>query len=238
MVNRDQASGVRWTVLAVLLSMGGVAADTDVVPFDATYEVRAHGLKLGEMHRRLNIEKKQYQFESTLEATGIAAVLNGGREEEISSGEIVAGKFRPSRYRHRRTRGKKVTETVLVFDWSREQIETTARGQVTRLEAPADAVDKLVYQLTLSHDLIRSSDALNYAIADDGRIKSYRWQRVGNETLTIRGEQIPTTKLAYSRSKSARQTTLWCAPDYHYVPVKIQYQDGGSITTATLIRYR
>lgn len=237
MANRNQASGARRGLLSLLLSIGSVAA-ADVVPFDATYEVRAHGLKLGEMHRRLNIEKSQYQFESTLEASGIAALLKAGREEEFSSGELVAGEFRPSRYRHRRIQGRKVHDTMTVFDWPRGQIETTARGQVTRIEAPVETLDKLVYQLMLSRDLIRSSQALNYTVADDGRIKSYHWQQVGIETLTIRGQQIPTAKVRYGRSNSERRTTLWCAPSFNYVPVKIEYRYDGSITTATLIKYQ
>ncbi|MGH8597961.1 MAG: DUF3108 domain-containing protein, partial [Gammaproteobacteria bacterium] len=109
----------------------------------------------------------------------------------------------------------------------------------TSLSIVAGTLDKLVYQLVLMHDLRDPSKPLHYVVADDGRIKNYQLVREGEETLEILGAPTATLRVVYSASESPRRTTLWCAPRFDYLPVKIEYrEDDGNVTTATLTEVR
>ena len=124
------------------------------------------------------------------------------------------------------------------FDWAARRISTTAQGRHWDTEAAPGTLDKLVYQLALMRDLARNETSLVYSIADGGRLKSYAITRLGEETIEIARAMVSTIKVSYVRADTQRRTTLWCAPAYGYVPVRIEYRDDdGQVTTATLTDY-
>ncbi|MSR13536.1 MAG: DUF3108 domain-containing protein [Gammaproteobacteria bacterium] len=237
MAIRDLTTARQRTLYASMFAftlMSATSASAQTKSFDARYEVRAHGLRIGEMRRKLEIKRDRYRFDSHIESSGLAALLNGGRIDESSEGTIVAGSFQPLLYSHRRT-GRKQRETQIIFDWNRGAIKSINGDQELQIKATHGTLDKLVYQMALSVDVANSVTYLHYLVADGGRLKSYRWQRLPGETVEIRDTPISTIKVAYDPPGSGRKTVLWLAPSYHYLPVKIEYTDDGKVTTAVLL---
>jgi hypothetical protein len=216
----------RWAVCAPLLD-----------GYDARYEVRSGRLKVGTMTRRLTRQDGQgYRFESRMESSGLFALVANGHIEETSEGHLTADALQPRFYAYRRLTRKKPRETEIEFDWNSGRISTTAQGQRWQMAAVPGTLDKLVYQLALMRDLERGTQELRYQVADGGRLKAYQLERAGEETLEILGQSVPTVKVMYTRQGSQRRTVLWCAPNFDYLPVRIEYRErDGRTTTATLL---
>lgn len=223
--------------LTYVLASGSVDA-APLTPFTATYSVRAAGLKVGKMTRRLSLyAPTQYRFETIIESSGLLKLVRHGSIEESSSGDLQGDEIRPRHYFYRRTGNDRKRETEIVFDWDNHRIMTTAQGQRWEMDATAGTLDKLVYQLALMRDLMRDKTPLVYAVADGGKLKSYEISRLGEESVEFDGAPVHTIKVAYLRQDSQRRTTLWCAPALGYLPIQIEYrEDDGSITTARLTK--
>jgi Protein of unknown function (DUF3108) len=225
-------------LLLVLARDPAFATEADLHNFLATYSVRTSGLKVGKMQRRLTITSgNHYRFESKIESTGLLALVHDGYIEESSEGELALAQLRPQRYAYRRISGDKRKEASTVFNWAESRVTMRNKDQQWEAAVTPGTLDKLVYQLALMRDLARGGDdALHYAIADDGEIKTYELSRAGVETVEINGAAVSAQKIIYARHGSSRKTTLWCAAAYGYLPIQIEYleRDGG-LTTATLV---
>ncbi len=213
------------------------AADVELHNFLATYSVRTGGLKVGKMQRRLTITSgNHYRFESKIKSTGLLSLVHSTYIEESSEGELEVAQLRPQRYAYRRISGDQRKEASAVFDWAGSRVTMRTKDQQWEAAVSPGTLDKLVYQLALMRDLARGGDdALNYAVADDGEIKTYELSRAGVETVEISGAAVSAQKIIYARHGTSRKTTLWCAAAYGYLPIQIEYleRDGG-LTTATL----
>lgn len=230
----------RFLLVALLLHSMPVVCETPLHNFSATYSVRSGGLKIGKMQRRLTIApENHYRFESKIESTGLIALVHGSSIEETSEGDLIAGQIRPRHYAYRRVTKDKRKESTITFDWEHSRISSIAKGEPSDMTASPGALDKLVYQLALMQDLVRGDGPLRYAVADDGQLKVYEFSRAGSETVEIGGQAVTALKVIYARKGTARKTTLWCAPDYAYLPIKIEYVEAdGRPTTATLTTFQ
>jgi hypothetical protein len=80
----------------------------------------------------------------------------------------------------------------------------------------------------------------NYLIADGGRLKHYQIKRLEQETITTPLGSINTVKFKRQRDRDSdkdRETTLWCAPELNYLPVKLEHiEKDGTKFTAVLRR--
>jgi hypothetical protein len=60
-----------------------------------------------------------------------------------------------------------------------------------------------------------------FAVADGGKLKRYSFQVIGTETLDLpagRFEAVKLNQVGYSKNNL---TYIWCAPELHYLPVRI-----------------
>jgi hypothetical protein len=66
---------------------------------------------------------------------------------------------------------------------------------------------------------------VEYAIADGGSLKTYRFMVVGEETVETPAGTFDTLKLERLREDNTRYTALWCAPELNYLPVKLMQRE-------------
>ena len=91
------------------------------------------------------------------------------------------------------------------------------------MDIPANAQDKLVYQLSIMYDLLNGKKDLEYKIADGGKLKDYSFEIQGEEVLNTDLGKIKTLRI--QRIGDRRDTTVWCAPKFAYLPVRLEQQD-------------
>ncbi len=176
------------------------------------------------MTRRLYREDGQrWVFVSRSRTRGLIAWLFPDRIVEESQWRYHAGRPRPDHYRYRHDGRKKRRRVEIRFDWQRHLALHLVNDDPWRLKIPDRAQDKLVYQLSLMLDLADGIEAPEYRIADGGRLKDFRFQRQAEEDLETPLGPLRTIRLI--RLDDKRRTTIWCAPAYRYLPVRIAQTD-------------
>jgi hypothetical protein len=228
---------IAWAALAAILGWAGAqAAEKNPLPmFNAQYNLKRNGITLGVSTRSLTTAKDgTYIYASTTHATGIIAWFVKDHFDEYSKWTFDGSRLRPLEYVYKRYGGRKTRNVNLKFDWKRHIVTNTIDGDPWRMEIPPDAQDKLVYQLAIMYDLLNGKKNLKYKIADGGKLKDYKFEIEGEETLNTAIGKVKTVRI--QRIGDKRDTTVWCAPQYYYLPMRLQQQDtDGSNLTMQII---
>ncbi|PHS23796.1 MAG: isoprenoid biosynthesis protein [Methylophaga sp.] len=213
----------------------------DIADFSANYLVRLNGLSAGELKRELSTnDDGSRTFSSTSQAKGVFAFFKPDLVEETSIWTLEGKSIRPQSYTYHRTGGKKEKYLNLKFDWKAQRVTIDNNKHIIELNIDPSTLDKLVYQLALMSDLQQHKKQFSYLIADKDKVKTYNIVILGTEIITTPMGKIEAIKLERHHSgKKQRQTTLWCAPALHYLPVRIEHiEKDGTKFTAELRRLK
>ncbi len=228
--------GITWLVLlaANTLTMSTAQAAPDA--FQAAYTVVKSGLTLGEMQSNLNYTATSYTFLKQTKANGLAALISGDTLTERSTGLKQGPQLRPQEYlyQHKNRRKNKL-----------DQFQFTAPTQVSgryqddnyTLTVPNGTLDPALLELRLMED-VAANRPLNYNVTEKGKVKNYRFQRLGQEQVNAPFGQYLCEKIQMTRDNGERQTTLWLAPELGYVPVQIRHNEEGDIIEARMTGYQ
>ena len=229
------ASRARLLLAALCLLLAGHGASALPESFHAEFAVASNGSTVGRTVWTLEpVGKARYRFRSVTRATGLLSLLVSGKRTEESVWMHHEGRIRPLEYHYVRT-GRKAREVDVLFDWDALEAVNRHGGDSWKLDIAAGTHDKLVYLLALMKDLAAGAPALNYAIADGGRLKEYRIARRGEEQVATPVGTFTAVKLHRRDPKGKRHTTLWAAPALAYLPVKVRQEDkDGDVVTMTL----
>jgi Protein of unknown function (DUF3108) len=208
--------------------------------FTATYDVKKAGITVGETKRVLsrvsNQSGTQYQFESITRPAGIARLLTNGQVVERSLWNYHQNKPRPQQYTFFNSGSKKNRNVRLDFDWAKHQVINTINGEPWAMPLEHGTQDKLLYQLRIMQDLPTTKTTLHYPVADGGKLKYYDIKVIGKERIRTKLGIFDTIRLRHT--KGSRKTTLWCAEQLGYLPVRIEQQknnDGPVVATLTSV---
>jgi hypothetical protein len=132
-------------------------------------------------------------------------------------------------YNYQNFNDDRVRDVKLVFDWDKQRVTNIINGDPWHMALQPGLQDKLLFQLKMMQDLKNGAEVLQYSVADGGKIKEYRIEKIGDEVLEIALGRFNTIKL--QRITKTKTTTWWCAEQLHYLPVKIQQkkQDGSRV---------
>jgi hypothetical protein len=220
-------------LLLVLVATWTLAAP--IPDFEVQYTLRYEGIRVGEAVYRLRQQGDEYLYESRTRPVGIAAWFRKVRVEEHSQWTWHEDRIRPLQYLYRRTGGRSDRDAELIFDWEALQVENRVAGHPWQMDIPPHALDKMVVTLVLMRDLASGARDVEYAIADGGRLKTYRFKVVGEERVETPAGTFDALKLERLRDDNKRYTALWCAPELHYLPVKLlQREDDDRLITSEL----
>lgn len=238
-MTRTPAAGRRLLALlalaAPLIVQGGT--DSPLPLFHAEYSLERNGITLGINTRALRAGADDtYIYSSTTRATGIIAWFVKDQIDEHSKWDYDGDTIRPLEYVYHRHGGSKTRHVRLDFDWQKHMVTNTIDGDPWRMAIPPHAQDKLVYQLSIMADLGKGKKDLHYKIADGGKLKDYRFDIQGEETLNTPLGKIKALRI--QRIGDRRDTTVWCAPQFAYLPVRLRQEDDGAELTMHLISLR
>jgi hypothetical protein len=214
----------RLTLPCLLLaaSLCGAVHAAPLPDFSASYELRIGSLRIGTSTVRLeNRPDDGYRYESRSTPTPLVAWLLKDKLHEISSGTFASNGVRPDQYHYSRSGGKKEREDELVFDWQSMRVSNDVEGSRWEMDIPASTLDKLASQLGMMLALDQGKTDITFNIADDKKLKKYRFQVVGKETLELPAGTFETVKILKLRENKNRETFVWCAPALNYLPVRI-----------------
>ena len=215
----------KWLCLLALMPLFG---DSLAAPlpetFTALYKVKKAGITIGETRRELSRKNNQgngqYLFESVTRPNGVAKLFTNGQVVERSHWAFHQNKPRPSHYTFFNSGSKKKRRVNLDFDWDTNQVTNTINNEPWSMPLEHGTSDKLLYQLRIMQDLPAMTSYLRYPVADGGKLKYYIINIVGKERVRTPLGIFDTVRLRHVKGK--RTTTLWCARELGYLPVRIE----------------
>ena len=223
------------SVLSLLFTcLVDFAAAAGPAPFSAQYDLSQGMLKFGTLQRVLELGTDgSYRFTAEMHTSGLMALLRAATITETSRGQLRGERFVPDRYEYRNSRGNR--QFALRFDHASGRVLRDDQTHGWSAAMPDRVLDKLVYQAQMMVDAASAPATLQYAIADKDKLKSYAFANRGSEDLTVPAGHFHTLRFERGGANTDRHTTVWCASELGWLPVKVEYRESdGGVTTAEL----
>ncbi len=203
--------------------------------YSAHYELYKGFFHFGDTYRVYTVDNKgNFAFESETKPLQSLSWLLDGYILERSSGRVSKKGWRVDKYLFQKVHGKRKWIEDMSFDWREGQVKVKTEKQQWSFAIPADAKDKLIYQVTVMDELSKGHRDFIYHIAAKRKLETWDIGVVGEERLETPLGTYDTIKV--TRKNDKRRTVLWCAKSLDYLPVKIEYTEtDGSSFTAKLI---
>jgi len=205
---------------------------SDLPPaFKAQYVVKKGPFKLGSSVRELRHgENGELIFYSASESSGFVSLLFSENIQETSRLRQVGERIMPLEYQYQRE-GRRDRTISQQFDWQAGSVTSKVNETVYEFALHPDALDQSGYQVNLMVDLASGNRDISYHVARRDEMRVYDIEHLRDERIdTVLGE-LDTVVI---RRSAKQTTTMWCASDLHFLPVKIQHEEKGGVFTAYL----
>ncbi len=203
-------------------------------PFIAHYKVYSKGLPIGEGSRSLSYRTDgTFVLEGQVNTTGMLALFRDDKVTEFSSFMLKQDRVLPLEYRYQHSGSKKQKQVHITFDWQRKSASSKIEP-TWQLPLEEGMLDDQVYQVVLMQELAYGKRDVRYKVIDDGKIKEYVPVLLGKVFIETPLGKLETLQYQRTSADKKRQTTLWCAPDFHYLPVQIEHNEKGTPVTMVL----
>lgn len=242
----------RTSLLAVLLLLGqvlllsAVAADEPrdgprLPPFTASYEAQAMGNTLN-ARITLNHEDVHTRMAMDAHVSGFLRVLGRfelNREALMNANNDMGLQLVTSRSREVTPRRERKVETR--FDWDEDRAIGHVNNERFDLEVPPHTLDFLgslyfMMQRLEAGDLTDKGDGEVVQTLERDRLRQYRFEYVGTETITSPMGQIETVRVVRKSQDSDIELSAWFAPALSHVPVRFDYEADGRVFELKLTR--
>jgi Protein of unknown function (DUF3108) len=217
---RHALLGTGWLLGCVLMLPALQAAS--LPSFTATFKIMRDSLRLGTNEVALTVEENgDYRYEShTWPSSWISWLLKEDLRE-LSRGIMDRTGIRPLFYHYQRS-GRRTTRTAeLTFDWKTSTVVNNVDDSRWEMTIPSGTLDKLSTQLGMMLELQNGATDKTFAVADGGKLKQYAFQVIGTEIVDLPPGRFETVKLNRVGDNTQKSTYIWCAPELHYLPVRI-----------------
>ena len=192
-------------------------------PFSATYHLSRAGIPFGEVRVTLALsDGGEYRYHAHTLPRGPVTLFRDDEITEESTGRILENEVRPDNYRYRHEHTENGRDAALAFDHANGQVVNRIRGTRWRMPVPPGVQDKFSQQLALMQRMLLGAEDLEFPVADGGRLKSYRYERIGNQVIESPAGSLETVALARRKDDHPSQMTVWLAPELGFLPVMVE----------------
>ena len=190
--------------------------------FAATFKIMRGSLRLGTTEVSLTVEDNgAYRYESHTWPSAWISWLLKEDLRELSRGVMDYAGIRPHYYHYQRSGRNSARAADLTFDWNTSTVVNDVDNSRWEMPIPAGTLDKLATQLGMMRELQNGATDKTFAVADGGKLKQYSFQIIGTETIDLPAGRFETVKLNQVGHGKNKLTYIWCAPELHYLPVRI-----------------
>lgn len=218
-------------ILSMLLySFPAIASDDFPPPFTAHYSLSIRGVDIAKGTRTLRQEGTDtWKFISSSQTVGLISYIRRDRIYETTTFKLSNGKIQPSIYFYEQINGSKEKRIKISFDWDKKMAYGSDNNGQWEVPLEEGTLDKLLYQLIVMQDLKQGKRNLQYKIVDKGKIKTYIPNFLGTESVSTGQGKLETLKYQKVAEDGERSTTLWCAPNLHFLPVQVEHNEKGEL---------
>ena len=225
--------------VCLLASAGAVRAEsvTALPAFEAEYSLYAKNTKAARVVRSLTkLDDNNYEYSSVTKTTGLISLFKKVHIVETSRLTVRDRLLQPVYYSYKRTGDRKKRDVSIEFNWDSKKIKNTINGDFWHMPIEPAVMDKLLYQLAIMYDLQNGRTPDAYLIADGGGIKTYRFEKLGEETVDTPLGSFNTVKMLRHKPGSSRRSVFWCAPELNFLQVKVEHTEKDGSTTVAVIK--
>lgn len=191
-------------------------------PYQVSYSANYNGMAVKAL-RQLSKTSAGYRIETKMK--GLLGSMNEREDFHIDS----QGRIQPDHYVMKKSFFGITSTEALVVDRGADRAVYTRGKKYRELAIEPDHLGPISYQLQLRSDLKNEKPTLSYQVMARGRVKTYQFELLKEESIDTGVGKIHTLKLRRVRNdKKKRETLFWVAPDLDYLIVKItqREQDG------------
>jgi hypothetical protein len=205
------------------------SSDRRIKPFQAEYHVSLRGIPAAKIDVSLELDiNGGYRYRQHSVPMGLLALFRKDEITEVSEGVIRENRVIPSSYLYKRERSKKPKQVKLLFDWNSGRVSGRERESDWSLSIPAGAQDKFSKQLAMMVAMNSAQHAVSFKVADDERLKTYHFRPQGVEAVKTERKEYQALKIVRSKEGRPSKSTLWLAPDLHFLPIKVEKTEQGN----------
>lgn len=182
-----------------------------------------NGMRVGRAEQVWTLDGERYTIFSVAEATGLFSLFASGKFIQESRGEITPAGLKPSDYRVERGKGGAGKTDTAQFDWNAMTLTLASGGGKQTLKLPEGTQDLLSFMYQLAFAPPQGS-VVKLPVTNGRKLDSYAYWVVEEALETPMGV-LNTLHLGKHREEGEKDTEVWLASDYHYLPVKISQID-------------
>lgn len=214
------------SILFLGIASTSLANNTNsLATFDNQYKARLYGFSITVTNRLTKTDDNQYDLLFKMDS-----ML--GSITEISSMQLSDENIiQPLHYNYKRRGLGKNRDADLSFNWEDKTVINNVENTRWKMDIADHAQDKLSYQLQMVQELRAGKKKFNYNVADGGELKDYAFEVLDEEMLDTPLGKVKAVKVKRSRSNNKRITYAWLAPDWEYLLVRLQQEEGGKSYT-------
>jgi len=203
-----------------------------IAEYEAHYDIRYFGLKVGESIHRLHQRKdNMYHFEART-----YPILKLLPYSYIESSDFTwqNGQILPQNYFYDIHEGKRVKKGNVSFDWVQKVVANKVSPNPWHKPLPENIQDKVTQVLRLRYDLMQGNTDLTYMVAEDDEIKPYAFRIIGEEEVTTALGTFTAIRVEHVHRKG-HHTNTWFAKKLNYLPIKLnQIRKGRVVGTGEI----
>ena len=197
--------------------------------FENTYTAKLFGFSVMVTSRLTALNDDNYQLQFRADS-----VLGSVSEISDIRWNAVEQRVMPFHYTYKRTSVGKNKDEQLSFNWTTHTIDNLTSGKSFPFDSAAKIQDHLSYQLQMREDLIAGKSNFEYTITNGRKFKKYRFEVVGDETLTTPLGDVKTVKVKRTNTSDDTVIHAWFAKSFQYLLVQLQQEENGSAYTIYL----
>lgn len=207
-------------LLATLLVLPAHAFELQ--PFSTSYTADFKNAPFSGTAERSLVRLRNGSWELRFEASMLVARLSERSRFGVEQGALV-----PTSYQYTRSGMGSTRKVEQDFDWGTRQILGLHKGKAYRVPLHRGLLDRSTYQLALQQDVARGKTSMTYQVLDETEVETYDFRVLGEENVRTRAGLVRALKVERVRDpgQSRRQTTLWFAPEWNYLLVRLHQRE-------------
>lgn len=214
--------GLALTGLALAGLAQGARAD-ELQPFEVSYEVTWHGVPVAQSVLTLvHGNAGTWVYSEKNKVTGLLRLFATVIQASESVMRVTDAGVQPLTYKVLTADTPAPNDVNLTFDWHAGHVTGQYESSPIDLPVPQGTQDGLSVQIALVFELIRGRSPQEVTVLDGTSTRQYTYTREQDEVLDTKMGRIATVIYKSSKVNSAKVTRLWCAPEFGYVPMRVE----------------